>query len=106
MFKNKTRLGKKVHFKDRIPQNLTSGVVYKFESGLCNEAYYGECVRYLNVRFVEDISISPLTKKQVKQPKNSFVADYLLFCNHSASHDDFKILKCENKVFTRIEIFE
>ena len=30
MFKNKTRLGNNFRFKDRIPQNLTSGVVYEF----------------------------------------------------------------------------
>ena len=43
--------------------------VYKFQYGLCNESYYAECVRRLNVRIDEHISISPLTKKQVK-PKN------------------------------------
>ena len=45
VFKNKTRLGKNVHFKDQIPKDLTSGVIYKFQCGLCNESYYGECVR-------------------------------------------------------------
>ena len=30
MFKNKTRLEKNLHFKDRIPKDLTSGVVHKF----------------------------------------------------------------------------
>ena len=44
MFKNKTRLGNNVHFKDRIPKDLSSVVVCKFQCGLCNESYYGECV--------------------------------------------------------------
>ena len=30
VFKNKTRLGNNFHFMDRIPKDLTSGVVYKF----------------------------------------------------------------------------
>ena len=38
------------------------------------------------------------TKKQVK-PKDSYAADHLLFCNHSASCDDFTILTRENKKF-------
>ena len=60
-------------------------------------------LRHLNVRIGEYISISPLIKKQVK-PKNSPVADHLLFCNHSASYDNFSILTCENKKFlTRIK---
>ena len=98
VFKNKTRLGNSFYFKDQIPNDLTSDVVYKFQCGLCNESYYGECVRHLNVRIGEHIGISPLTKKQVK-PKNSSVADHLLFCNHSASYDDFSILTRENKKF-------
>ena len=40
VFKNKTRLGNNFHFKDQIPKDLTSGVVYKFQCGLCNESYY------------------------------------------------------------------
>ena len=55
-------------------------------------------MRHLNVRIGEHIGISPYTKKQVK-PKNSSVVDHLLFCNHSASYDDFSILKRENKKF-------
>ena len=98
VFKNKTRLGNNFHFKDQIPKNLTSGFVYKFHCGLCNESYYGECMRHLNVRIGEHIGISPLTRKQVK-PKNSSVADHLLLCNHSASYDDFSILTRENKTF-------
>ena len=98
VFKNKTTLGNNFHFKDQIPKDLTSGVVYKFQCGLCNESYYGECMRHLNVRIGEHIGISPLSRKQVK-PKNSSVADHLLFCKHSASCDDFSILTRENKKF-------
>ena len=98
MFQNKTRLGKNFLFKQRIPKYLTSGVVYKFQCGLCNESYYGERVRYLNVRIDESIGISSLTKRQVK-PKNSFVADHLLFCNYTTSYDNFSILTRENKTF-------
>ena len=77
VFKNKTRLVDIFHFKDQIPNDLTSSVVYKFQCGLCNESYYGECVRHWNVRIGEHIGISLLTKKQVK-PKNSSIANYLL----------------------------
>ena len=78
--------------------DLTSDFIYKFHCGLCNESYYGEFVRHLNVRTGEDIGISPLTKKRVKR-KNTSVADHLLFCNHSASYDNFTILTRENKKF-------
>ena len=70
-------------------------MVYKFQCGLCNESYYGGCVRHLNLRIDKHIGISPLTKKQVK-PTNSVIADHLLFRNHLASYDDFNIVTREN----------
>ena len=96
MLKNKTRLCKNFNLRDRIPKDLTSGVVCKFQCGLCNNFYYGECVRHLNAGIGNRIGVSPLTKKQVK-PKNNFVADHLLFCNYSASFDDFSSITRENK---------
>ena len=66
VFKSQNKLAKAFCFKDRIPKILTSDVVYKFLCGLCNESYYGECVRHLNVRIGEHIGISPLTRKKVK----------------------------------------
>ena len=35
----KNKLAKAFRFKDRIPKELTSGFVYKFQYGLCNESY-------------------------------------------------------------------
>ena len=78
MIKYKTRIGKSFHFKDRIPNYLTSGVVYEFPCGLCNESCYGERVRDLNVRVGEHVGTSPLTKKQVR-PKNSSAANHYYF---------------------------
>ena len=66
VFKNKTRLGNNFHFKDQIPKDLISGVVLEFQCGFCNQSYYGECMRHLNIRIGEDIGISPLSRKQVK----------------------------------------
>ena len=50
VFKSQNKLAKAFRFKDRIPKELTSGVVYKFSCGFCSESYYGECVRHFNVR--------------------------------------------------------
>ena len=82
VFKSQNKLAKAFRFNDGIPKELTSGVVYKFQRGLCSESYYGEFARRLNVRIGEHIGISPLTRKKVK-PKCSAVSDHLLLCNHS-----------------------
>ena len=98
VFKSQSKLAKAFRFKDRVPKELTSGGVYKFQRGLCNESYYGECVRHLNVRIGEHIGISPLTRKKVK-PKGSAVSDHLLLCNHSPFFENFSVLTKENKKF-------
>ena len=87
VFKSQNKLAKAFHFKDRIPKELTPGVVYKFQCGFCNECYYGERVRDLNVRIEEHMGISPLTKKKVK-PMGNAVSDHFLLCNHSPSRED------------------
>ena len=97
MFKSQNKLAKAFHFKDRIPKELTSGVAYKFQCGLCND-YYGECVRHLNVKIGEHIGISALTWKKVK-PKGGAVSDHLLLCNHSPSFENFSVLIKKNKKF-------
>ena len=82
----------------RIPKEFSSGVVYKFQCGLCNESYYGEYVRHLNMTIGEHIGISPLTKEKDK-PQGSAVSDHLLLCNHSPSFENFSVLTKENKKF-------
>ena len=85
LFKNNPRLGNSFYLKDWIPNNITCGAGYKFES-----------VRHLNVRTGKQTDISPLPKKQVK-PKNRSAASHSLFCNHSESCESFTILTCEIK---------
>ena len=86
------------HFKDQIPKELTSCVVYKFQCGVCNETYYGETVRHLVVRSGEHIVLSPLTNKKVK-PKESSVKVNLLLFNLTLSFDDFSVLAHVDRKF-------
>ena len=92
VFKSQRNLSNVFRFKDRLPYDLVSCVVYKFQCGKCNFSYYGESDRHLKVRSGEHIGISPLTFKKVKPSAESSVRDHLLFCNHEPSFDDFTIL--------------
>ena len=62
MFKSQSKLPEAFCFKDLVLKELTAGVVYNFQCGLCSEFYYGECVRHLNVRIGE--SYQDLTIEQ------------------------------------------
>ena len=77
IFKSQNKLCNNFRIKDPVPQILTSGVVCKFQCGLCNESYYGECVRHLAVRSAEHIGISSLTNKRVQPRKDSAVCHHL-----------------------------
>ena len=92
VFKSQRNLSNVFRFKDRLPYELISRVVYKFQCGRCNSSYIGETDRHLKVR-------SPLTFNKVKPSAESSVRDHLLLCNHSPSFDDFTILTHGNNKF-------
>ena len=49
-----------------------SGVVYKFQYGLCNESYYGESIIHLDIKSGEHIGVSHLTGKKFKRSFDNF----------------------------------
>ena len=57
VFNRQNKLSKVIRFKDGFPKGPTSDIVYKFQCGFCNESYYSECLRQLNVRIGEHIGI-------------------------------------------------
>ena len=99
VFKWQTRLSHSFRHKDPLPKDLISGVVYKFQFGLCNEYYYGESIRHLDIRSGEHIGVSRLTGKMDKPSNNSAICDYLLHCNFLPSFDNFSVLAHENKKY-------
>ena len=54
-------------------------MLHKFQCGLCNESYYGECVRHLAVRSGEHVGISPLTNKRVQRIRDRGVPSFVKF---------------------------
>ena len=85
--------------KDPIPKDFISCAVYKFQCDFCNESYYGESIKHLNIRSGEHISVSHLTGKNVKPSNNSAICDHLLHCNLLPSFDNFSVLAHENKKY-------
>ena len=84
-------------FKDRVPYDSVSGVVYEYTCGRCNSSYYDETERHLKVTSGEHIGISPLTFKKTKPSKKSSIRDHLLECDSNPSSDGFTILEQGNK---------
>ena len=99
IFKSQNKLCNNFRFKDSVPEIITSGVVYRFQFGLCNESYYGECVRHLALRIGEHIDILRLTNKRVQPRKDSAICHHLLNFNYSPTFEDFSVLFHENKKY-------
>ena len=99
VFESQNKLRNNFRFKDPVLQILASVAVYKFQCGLWNESYYGECVRHLAVRSGEYFGISPLTGKRVQPRKDSAVCQHFLNCSYSPTSEDFSVLCHENKKY-------
>ena len=87
-----------IRFKDHFPQILTSGVVYNFPCGLCNEFHHGEFIRHL-VTKGEHISISFLTSGRLQQGKDIAACHHLLNFNYLPTFEDFSVLRQMNKEY-------
>ena len=98
-FQSKNRLATLFRFKDVIPKELDSNLVYKFSCSSCNATYYGKTKRHFKVRASEHLGMTPLTDKHVKSPKKSVIFEHILLKGHQASFNDFSILSKEANEF-------
>ena len=62
----------------------------------CNATYYGDLERHFFIRASEHPGITPLTGKQVKNPKKLAIIDLILLKGHDARFEDLTILLKES----------
>ena len=99
IFQSKNRLSNLFQFKDSIPKEFCSHLVYKFLCSNCNITCDSETERDLNVRSREHLSLSALMSKCVNNNKKSAVKGHYLFFNHVGLFEDFSILTYESNPF-------
>ena len=96
ILKSTNHLSSLFRFKDVIPKELRSHLVYKFSCSSCNATYYGKTERHVNIRSGEHIGLSPVTGNRVAC-KPSAIPDHLLLHGHNnSSFNGFSVLCCEN----------
>ena len=98
IFQSKNHLCNLFRFKDSIPKELCSHLVYKFLCSNCNIPYYSETESHLNVRSREHLGLSALTGKCIKITNNNkklAVKDHRFFFNQMGSIKEFSILMYE-----------
>ena len=83
-------------FKDKIPDDLQSNVVYSYNCGQCQATYVAETSRHLHTRISDYKGVSSRTGRPLSQPPNSRIRDHELETGHRVRSADFKILaKCQ-----------
>lgn len=94
IFTSKNKLTNFFTFKDRVPRNLKSRVLYKYSCSSCNTTYIGKSLRHFQVRYSEHLGISKLTNKAYTYNKktSTTVRDHIHNCKHEGTPENFKII--------------
>ena len=100
---NNYRICNLFNFKDRLPLELRSSLVYKFSCTQCVSSYIGSTSRALAVRVSEHKGVSVRTGRMLAAPSHSNIREHVYKCNSPLSIDQFKILEsCNNNIDLRI----
>ena len=108
IFSTQNRLGDYFKFKDKIPLQCRSFILYKYLCNKCNLVYYGKTFRHYKVRVYEHLGKSLKTDKPFKfnskNSNNTAVLNHIHNCKCKASMDDFKIIgSAKNDYHLRIK---
>ena len=102
IFRSKCRLNTLFQFKDPLEKKICSGIIYHYTRSDCKVTYYGKTFRHFYTRAAEHMGISNLTRKRLKNVKQSAISDHLLQRNCAINFDDFSILTSD---FNKFKLF-
>ena len=75
--------------KERLPDALCSGLVYKYECVACCATYVGQTQKALQTRAGEHFGVSPRIGTLLARPSQSVVREHLEECSGSRSIKEF-----------------
>ena len=96
VYRASTRLSALFRFKDRIPQYLSSGIIYKYTCSGCNSAYIGETIRHAKRRFEEHMGRSALTGMPLTRPPPTAISEHVKSCGTAPEMSNFEIIGRES----------
>ena len=103
IFKCNDRLRCFLRFKDKIPLNVRSHLLYKYSCNSCNAIYIGKTRRHYLVRVFEHLGISLRTHQKFSfnpaNKNNSAILNHINCQKCVGSVDNFKIIGCATNDF-------
>ena len=109
VFINSTTIHGFLKHKEKLPDSLCSGLVYKYECGACGATYVGQSQKALRSRAGEHLGVSSRTGHLLAKPTQSVVREHLEVCSGVRSIKEFTKVRCfsENlllKIYESLEI--
>ena len=95
-FQNNFTIASFFKYKDSLPAELCSSVIYKYSCGTCHGSYIGSTTKQARIRFYQHLSRSPRTNRPVTSQSHSSPRNHCETNNHPFSLSDFKIIDCTN----------
>ena len=92
IFKSNYTIKRLFKFKDRLPFELQSSVIYKYECHCCHAMYYGKTKRQLRVRIFEHLGRSLRTNMPLRKPPYSAIRDHSRSCDHPIHLKNFTVM--------------
>ena len=92
ILKTHMTIGKYFQFKDRLPPELCSSVIYKYTCRSCNALYIGSTGRRSVERFSEHRGVSFRTNRPLSNPSSSHIRNHAYENDHPIYKDNFSII--------------
>ena len=89
---NSFKMSSFFNIKDKIPDNVTSNIVYQFNCPSCASRYIGCSTRAFKIRKMEHLGRSHRTGTLLQKPPFSAIRDHSHTYDHPFNINDFKII--------------
>ena len=92
VFSSSNNIQRYFKFKDTIPDNLRSSIIYLYKCDSCNASYVGKCERHFRTRCYEHEGRSVRTGALLAKPSHSAIRDHCQEKSHPMTKRNFSIL--------------
>ena len=92
LYKSCNTIGSRFSFKDKIPKECLSNLIYKYTCERCKAFYIGKTELQLRCRISQHVGVSPRTGDEINPKAASDVRDHCLKCRVKVKNENFTIL--------------
>ena len=98
LYKSCNTVGNHFSYKDKIPEECVSNLIYKYTCDSCKAVYIGKTQLQFRCRISQHMGVSPRTGKEIATKVGSDIRDHSLKCRTHIKTENFQILdKLHNK---------